>query len=104
MREHWLGLFLALLWLPAAWAFADPAAVETTYRTHCAQCHGENRLGGIGPALLPESLERLRQPEALKVIREGRVATQMPAFGEQLGEDETRQLAVWIYRPMAPSP
>ncbi len=104
MREHWLGLFLALLWLPAAWAFADPAAVETTYRTHCAQCHGENRLGGIGPALLPESLERLRQPEALKVIREGRVATQMPAFGEQLGEDEARQLAAWIYRPMAPSP
>jgi cytochrome c553 len=70
------------------------------YQEHCAACHGETRLGGVGPALLPENLERLRKPEALNVIRDGRVATQMPAFGDKLSADEAQQLADWIYRPV----
>ena len=45
---------------------------------------------GIGPALLPENLERLRKPEAAKVIRESRPATQMPAFGDKLQAEESR--------------
>jgi mono/diheme cytochrome c family protein len=44
-------------------AFAGPADVKALYQEHCAACHGESRLGGIGPALLPENLERLRRPE-----------------------------------------
>lgn len=67
-------------------------------------CHGESRLGGIGPALLPESLERLRKPDAVKVVREGRVATQMPSFGDKLGLDETEKLVEWIYSPVQPPP
>jgi hypothetical protein len=70
--------------LVGARVFAGAADVKVLYQEHCVACHGESRLGGIGPALLPESLERLRRPEALKVIREGRVATQMPAFGDKL--------------------
>lgn len=101
-----LMVFASVLALlpPAAVSFAASDAVETSYRLHCATCHGENRFGGIGPALLPENLERLRPAEALKVIREGRVATQMPAFGETLSEDQSRQLADWIYRPVTPAP
>ena len=38
------------------------------YQQHCAACHGPGRLGMTGPALLPESLARLRKPEAVKVI------------------------------------
>jgi mono/diheme cytochrome c family protein len=41
------------------WRPPMPAAL---YRQHCAACHGEQRTGGMGPALLPESLERLRRP------------------------------------------
>lgn len=67
-------------------------------------CHGESRLGGIGPALLPESLERLRRGDAVKVIREGRVATQMPPFGDKLGMDEVEKLVEWIYTPLEPPP
>ncbi len=47
---------------------------------------------GMGPALLPDNLARLRKPEALKVVAEGRTATQMPAFGAQLGKDEIAAL------------
>lgn len=68
-RLHLPACFLALAGVSAA-----AADVETLYRDHCMACHGESRLGGIGPALLPESLERLRKPEAVKVIRDGRVA------------------------------
>ncbi len=33
------------------------------YQQHCASCHGEQRTGLMGPALLPESLERTRAPK-----------------------------------------
>jgi mono/diheme cytochrome c family protein/WD40 repeat protein len=88
---------------PAAQASAtlDPAAL---YQQHCAGCHGAQRTGGMGPALLPESLERLRKAEALKVIGNGRPATQMPAFSAQLGGDVLSALAAWIYTPVSPAP
>jgi len=95
----WLAAALLCPWLPAA-----AGDVKTLYGEHCAACHGETRLGGVGPALLPENLERLRKPEALKVIREGRVATQMPAFADRLTGDEAQQLAEWIYSPASPAP
>ncbi|MHB0972933.1 MAG: cytochrome D1 domain-containing protein [Thiobacillus sp.] len=80
---------------------ADPTAL---YTRHCLACHGADRLGGIGPALLPENLERLRKPEALKVIASGRVATQMPAFGDKLGKEEIQSLADFIYTAPAVEP
>ncbi|WP_232540039.1 cytochrome D1 domain-containing protein [Azohydromonas aeria] len=86
---------------PQAAQAAQPAAL---YRQHCAACHGEQRLGGMGPALLPQSLERLKPAEALKVITHGRAATQMPAFKEQLSGDEIQALAQWVYSPVSPAP
>jgi len=79
----------------------DPARL---YQDHCAACHGASRTGGMGPALLPESLERLRRAEASKVIAQGRAATQMPAFGERLPADAVAALADWIYTPVSPAP
>jgi len=80
---------------------ADPAQ---NFQQHCAACHGVDRLGIMGPALLPESLERLRKPEALKTIREGRVATQMAGFAGKLPDAEIAALADWIYTPVTPRP
>ncbi len=104
--KRWGRLIAGILTfaLPALASCAESGTVEANYQTHCATCHGENRYGGMGPALLPESLERLRPAEALKVIRQGRLATQMPAFGEILTDEQTRQLAEWIYRPVTPTP
>ncbi|MFZ5510760.1 MAG: c-type cytochrome, partial [Pseudomonadota bacterium] len=98
--KRYLLLILPLLALSAP-AAADPAQL---YQQHCAGCHGANRLGAMGPALLPDNLSRLRQPEAVKVIQEGRAATQMPAFGTTLKGEEIRQLAQWIYTPVTPAP
>jgi hypothetical protein len=58
----------------------------------------------MGPALLPESLSRLRKPEMLKVMKEGRSATQMPGFGDKLGAAEIAALAQWITTPVVPAP
>jgi mono/diheme cytochrome c family protein/WD40 repeat protein len=101
----WRQLVGVALLLAAQWAQAqaapDPAAL---YRDHCAACHGNQRLGAMGPALLPESLSRLRKPEMLKVMKEGRPATQMPGFGDKLGAGEITALAQWITTPVVPAP
>lgn len=83
---------------------AEAADVAANYKQHCAACHGAERLGGIGPALLPENLARLRKPEAEKVIREGRPATQMLGFGDKLSPDEIKALVDFAYTPIKPMP
>jgi len=79
-------------------ALADPAQ---HYQQHCAVCHGVDRMGGTGPALLPESLERLRKPEAMRTISQGRAATQMAGFADRLSKDEIEALVGLIYSPSA---
>ena len=74
------------------------------YQKHCAACHSADRLGGIGPALLPENLARLRKTDSLQVIAQGRVATQMPAFSDQLSASEIETLRDHIYSPVVPHP
>lgn len=104
-RGFRLALILAaLLSGQAVAADVPPPDAASLYRTHCASCHGNDRLGGIGPALLPESLERLRQQQAVETIRDGRTATQMPSFGNALSADEIRALAASLYVPVTPTP
>ncbi len=105
----WLPASLAagLVWMGVDLAHAQAAAAadaDVLYRQHCAGCHGAERFGAMGPALLPESLERLRKPEALKVIGEGRAATQMAGFAATLGPDEIALLVQYIYAPVTPAP
>jgi mono/diheme cytochrome c family protein len=61
--------FVALLTLAASTARAAGTDVPKLYAEHCASCHGAGRLGGIGPALLPENLGRLKRDEAIATIR-----------------------------------
>ncbi len=58
----------------------------------------------MGPALLPQSLERLKKPEALTVITVGRPATQMAGFQGQLKPEELQALADFVYTPPAVTP
>lgn len=84
---------------------ASPAAeTEALYQEHCASCHGADRLGGMGPALLPQNLSRLKQPAAEAVIRNGQPATQMPAFADMLDAESITALADYIYRAPANTP
>jgi DNA-binding beta-propeller fold protein YncE len=77
---------------------------ETLYAAHCASCHGTDRLGAIGPALLPENLERLRKPQAVQTVTDGRAATQMPGFGQKLSKEEIQFLVDFVYTPPAAIP
>ena len=74
--------------------------VKALYATHCGECHGSDRLGGEGPALLPENLKRLKKDEARKVTAEGRIATQMQGFSGKLSADEIAALTELIYTPL----
>ena len=80
------------------------ADVLDNYAEHCASCHGEGRLGGMGPALLPENLKRLRQNKAVAVITQGRPATQMPGYSDSLSADEISALVAMIYTPLPAMP
>jgi mono/diheme cytochrome c family protein len=96
---------LQLVSREAAITAEQPAdAPVTLYATHCAGCHGGTRLGVSGPALLPSNLGRLSQEDAEDVIRDGRIATQMPGFGSRLSTDEIRSLVGFIYTPPAVMP
>ncbi|MBK7542272.1 MAG: cytochrome D1 domain-containing protein [Candidatus Competibacter sp.] len=94
-------LFAGSITLSAASAAPDPAPL---YQHHCVACHGVDRLGGLGPALLPQNLERLKKPEALAVITAGREATQMQGFKDKLKPEEIQALADFIYTPPAVTP
>lgn len=83
-------------------AFA--ADVDAIYLEHCASCHGEERLGAMGPALLPGNLSRLRKKAAAGVIADGRAASQMPAYKDELEPAEIDALVELIYTPLPTVP
>ncbi|MGA7983051.1 MAG: cytochrome D1 domain-containing protein, partial [Chromatiaceae bacterium] len=74
------------------------------FQHHCAECHGADRLGRVGPALLPENLGRLKRDEAAATIAKGRPATQMPAFADKLKPEEIQALVGLIYTPLPAVP
>jgi len=80
------------------------AGVTKLFKTHCAQCHQANRLGGLGPVLLPENLKYLRKVVAINVIQNGRAKTLMPAFKSKLSDKEIQSLVEFIYTPLTKIP
>ncbi len=91
----------SLLAFGALSAHADPAEDYTTY---CADCHGADRLGGTGPALIPETLGRMRGPDLETVIAEGRASTQMAAFKDDLDAAQIAALAEYLAIPLETTP
>ena len=79
-------------------------ANEDLYQQNCAACHGADRLGLVGPALLPENLKRLRKKAAIETVTNGRPATQMPPFGEKLSGEQISALVSHIYTPLIDIP
>jgi DNA-binding beta-propeller fold protein YncE len=77
---------------------------QSLYQAHCAACHGADRLGGMGPALLPENLSRLKKAEAARMVRDSRPGVQMPAFKNELNEQQISALVELIYSPVVPAP
>jgi DNA-binding beta-propeller fold protein YncE len=78
--------------------------IPSAYTEQCARCHGPGRLGSSGPALLPGNLTRLKPAAAARAIRDGLPATQMPAFGNILSEEQIGALVDFIYTPLRTEP
>ncbi|WP_313136764.1 cytochrome D1 domain-containing protein [Paracoccus jeotgali] len=90
---------LGLAALSAGPVRADAAA---DYAEHCASCHGDDRLGGTGPALIPDTLGRVRGIET--VIAQGRPLTQMQGFAEELDSDQIASLVDYLKQPVEGHP
>lgn len=93
---------ILLVALPVS-THAEPDA-PALYKEHCASCHGGDRLGGTGPALIPQALARLKRDAAAHTLAEGRAATQMPSFAAILGEPERAALVGYIYSELEQVP
>lgn len=92
-----------LLTLVATAAMAGPDGAMI-YRDLCASCHAESRLGGTGPALMPESLGRLKGDKLEALIGQGRAMTQMPGFAATLTAEEIAAVAAYVASPLAQAP
>ena len=58
----------------------------------CGSCHGMTLKGGLGPALLPETLSAKPKDYLVATILEGRINTAMPPWKSMLSHND----AVWI--------
>jgi len=62
----------------------------------CGSCHGLRLKGGLGPALLPETLAAKPDTYLVTTILEGRDDTAMPPWKPMLSHDE----AAWIVKQL----
>lgn len=104
----WRFLIPIICWYPL-FSFAaehdnEASVINDIYQVHCSECHGKERLGAIGPALLPQNLSRLSRDNAVDVISHGRAMTQMPAFNGKLDAARISALADHIYTPPKQQP
>jgi cytochrome c55X len=58
----------------------------------CGSCHGMTLKGGLGPALLPETLSAQPKEYLVTTILEGRKNTAMPPWKSMLSRND----AIWI--------
>jgi cytochrome c55X len=93
-------IFLLIAFIPITCILAEnqspPENISTERQTElvyllkqdCGSCHGMTLQGGLGPALLPESLAN-KPPEFLvQTILDGRPSTAMPPWRELLTKAE----------------
>src|SRR5690606_14158240 len=93
------ALATAVFSLATANSWAMDKQADATYQEHCAVCHGAQRIGGLGPALLPESLGRIKKKGALEVIANGRPASQMIGYQDIFSEQQLNQLVDYLFTP-----
>lgn len=67
-------------------------------RQDCGSCHGLSLKGGLGPALLPQTLRDVPADSLLVVILQGRPGTAMPAWKRFLSEDEARWIVTQLQK------
>jgi cytochrome c55X len=91
------GPAAAVLLAGATLAAAEPSPMRQKELIHmvrqdCGSCHGLTLQGGLGPALLPQTLAGKPAEGLVATIVQGRPGTAMPPWHRFLAEDE----AHWI--------
>jgi nitrite reductase (NO-forming)/hydroxylamine reductase len=72
-------------------------SVEAAFRDSCSGCHGPNREGATGPALIPARLTA-KDDYYFDVIKNGKPGTVMPAWGQAgLSDEEIWALVGYIH-------
>jgi len=95
-------LFLAISLLATHPAIAETATADVNpnrqnelvyfIKHDCGSCHGMTLKGGLGPALLPETLAGKPKAYLVATILEGRENTAMPPWKSMLSHND----ALWI--------
>ena len=71
----------------------DAAAI---YAQRCAMCHGEDAKGGIGPDLTVAEYANGKTPEAVTESISAGIGGGMPAFANQLKQEEIKALVDYL--------
>lgn len=92
---------LLALALTAGAAAAEPPAERQTelgamLRQDCGSCHGMTMAGGLGPALLPETLAGKDADALTAIVLDGLPGTAMPPWRPLLKAEE----AAWMIREL----
>ena len=86
---------------PAKIAAAGPVA--TLYWDKCSGCHGVDRQGGLGPALVPQTLSGEETADIKSTISNGRPGTAMPPWQGTLTGRQIDDLIDYILSPVQES-
>jgi cytochrome c55X len=86
-----------LLLLSLSASAAEPSAerqneLRSLLRQDCGACHGLTLKGGMGPPLLPDSLDGKTDELLAETVLNGRQGTPMPPWGQFISRDE----ALWL--------
>jgi cytochrome c55X len=95
-RLVWLVLSLLITIPPAAGDTISSARRQELHNVliqDCGSCHGLTMKGGLGPALLPQSLQGKSAEYLSSVILNGRPGSAMPAWRSLLSPAEARWMA-----------
>ncbi len=92
----WVSCFVASALLPMV-AAADPSAARQGELIHllrhdCGSCHGLTLKGGLGPPLLPATLDGLPAEGLVAIILDGVPGKPMPPWRGLLPEGEVAWL------------
>ncbi len=94
-----LGVLMLLI---SAFTWAAPDATrqaELRYllKQDCGSCHGMTMKGGLGPALLPQTLKDKSHDVLVAAVLQGRPGTPMPAWQDLLSEDEAHWMVFGLH-------
>lgn len=98
-RGFLTALPLAIMVCSTAAAMAEPSVTRQKELIHlvrqdCGACHGMTLKGGLGPALLPETLAGKPVESLVATIISGRPGTPMPPWQHFLSNDEVQWIVV----------